>query len=560
MITNYDNTGDLSKTKKLIAILKKCNGKAAVGNNEALISPKAAKILLYCGLLILTVGLSIGSYIVQPYISLFFGIEKIAQVLMMGILILSFMLSVKDIITVLYTTDDLELLLPMPFSATQIVMAKLAVVSVFPVTLSVITLNSICIGLGLHAGVGISYIIGIIISSVLIPITGISIATLLIVVVFRIFGVMRNRDVTVALGGIFTFAITIGYIVISNTYKGDTSETFNMISYISEAVPTISFMNKFMFEGDIVGLLISLAITIALMLLSALAVKAFYFKTSLSMQNTSNKNRDVSKALNQNEKKGSAKKSLTAYEAKSAKRNPAYLIYGFVMSFAWPVIFVLPFLLGNNIINDVKLSLNNVEALIAFMLFALAASCFSCGYNVLPGTAFSREGNNFSIIRTLPVDYTDYYKSKRNFSLFICSLGSVLYVIILGIVSIIVGAVSIENSWIILVSACFSFLVNLICISCLILKNSKRPHLNWDSETEISRKLGVINIIFIILGLISFMLFVVDIAISSNMDISYLMQQGLIICFVVILITFVLAIIINNFAMKKTIKNLMAIE
>ena len=58
-----------------------------------------------------------------------------------------------------------------------------------------------------------------------------------------------------------------------------------------------------------------------------------------------------------------------------------------------------------------------------------------------------------------------------NFSLFICSLGSVLYVIILGIVSIAIGAISIENSWIILASACFSFLINIICISCLILKN-----------------------------------------------------------------------------------------
>ena len=348
--------------------------------------------------------------------------------------------------------------------------------------------------------------------------------------------------------------------IITNIYKGDTSETFNIISYISEAVPNISFMNKFMLEGNIVGLLISLAITIALMLLAAFAVKAFYFKTVLSMQNTSNNNSDISKALSKKQKKENAKKSLTAYEAKSAKRNPAYLIYGFVMSFAWPVIFVLPFLLGNNVINHIKLPFNNVEALIAFMLVALAASCFSCGYNVLPGTAFSREGNNLSIIRTLPVDYTDYYKSKRNFSLFICSLGSVVYVIILGIVAIAVGAISIENSWIILASACFSFLINLICISFLILKNSKRPHLNWDSETEISRKLGVINIIFIIVGLISLMLLVADIAILSNIDISYFMQQASIICFIIILITLVLAIVINTFAMKKAIKNLMAIE
>ena len=560
MISNDNSTGSIAKTKKLITVLKKCNGKAAIGNSEALISPKAVKVLLYCCLVVVTVGLSIGAYIIQPFISQFAGVEKIAQVLMLGILILSFILAIKDTITVLYSTDDLELLLPMPFSATQIVMAKLAVASVFPVGLSIVTLNSICIGAGIHAGVGLPFIIGVIISSILMPITGISIATLLIVVVFRVFGVMRNRDVTVALGGIFSFAISIAYIVISNTWQGDSSETFSLISYISEAIPTISFMNSFMIEGNIIGLLISVSISALIMLLATLAVKAFYFSTALAMQNTGKKNSDVSKALKQNGKKENAKKALTSYEAKSTKRNPAYMIYGFVMSFVWPVLFILPFILGKNSLGEVSLPFSNIQGLIAFMLFALFASCFACGFNVLPGTAFSREGDSFSMIRTLPVDYADYYKSKRNFSLTICSLGSVLYVIILGIVAIALGVISIENSWVIPLSACFGFFLNIICISLLILKNSKRPNFNWDSETEISRKLGIINTILIILGVIALVVFIGCLALLSHIDISFVMQNATIICISITLISLVLAIVINKISMKKTVKNLMAIE
>ena len=164
------------------------------------------------------------------------------------------------------------------------------------------------------------------------------------------------------------------------------------------------------------------------------------------------------------------------------------------------------------------------------------------------------------MIRTLPVDYADYYKSKRNFSLTICSLGSVLYVIILGIVAIALGVISIENSWVIPLSACFGFFLNIICISLLILKNSIRPNFNWDSETEISRKLGVINIVLIILGVIALVAFIANMIITSFFDISSLMQTVTIICISITLISLVLAIVVNKISMKKTVKNLMAIE
>lgn len=52
----------------------------------------------------------------------------------------------------------------------------------------------------------------------------------------------------------------------------------------------------------------------------------------------------------------------------------------------------------------------------------------------------------------------------------------------------------------------------------------------------------------------------VDIIITSNFDISYLTNTACIICFSVILLTLILSIAINNYAMKKTAENLMKIE
>ena len=212
---NKKPTGGFSKARKLITVLRKCNGKAVVGDSSALISPRAARILTYCGLLVLMGALFAGAYFVQPAIGDFIGVRSLTQMLMLVLLIMSFVLSVKDIVTVLYTTDDLGLLLPMPFSAGQIVLAKLAVVSVFPMAASFVLLNSVCLGYGLRAGASAPFIAGILLSSVLIPVTGIAAAVLLIVVLFRVFGFIRNRDITVAVGGICTFALTLAYAYLS---------------------------------------------------------------------------------------------------------------------------------------------------------------------------------------------------------------------------------------------------------------------------------------------------------------------------------------------------------
>ena len=554
-------TGDFSKVRKLITVLKKSNGKAVIGDG-ALISPVAARILIYGGLLVLTGLLLFGAYYVQPYLAGFIPAKGLAQGLMLILFIMNFVLAIKNVVAVLYTADDLELLLPMPFSADQIAAAKLVAASAFPVIITFMVLNSVCLGFGIRAGEGPSFIIGILLSGVLIPVTGIALATLLVVITFRVFGFIRNRDINVALGGIFTLGLTIAYIIISNSINRNGSgeaaaETFNAFASISAAFPNISFMSRFMFEGSIPGLLISLAVCAAVILLAILAVRAFYISTALTMQSTGTGGKAVSEEMLHSRKKD-VLRALTAYEWKSTRRNPSYLIYGFVMTMIWPALFLISFVFRKGAMpGAVSPHFGTVAALFAFVSFGVTASCFACGFNVLPGTAFSREGSSFAAIRALPVDLKDFFRCKRNFSLLVCSMGSVLYVVILGIICVAAGFISLGSSWTVLVGAWVSFMFDLILIDLMLLRNSQKPVFNWDSETELSRKLGVINMIAIVLGVLMIAVFVAALAVGATVNDPGIMKTILIISVTAAILISVLALGINRLVPEAVSKNLM---
>lgn len=555
-------TGSFKKVLKLISVLQKCNGKAVVGDSNALISPKTAKIIAAAGIVLLTGLLTVGAYFVEPLTAKLFALQDFTKSLMMIMLLLSFILSIKNIVTVLYTADDLSVLLPMPFSEGQIVAAKLAVSLRFPIILSLILINSLCLGFGLSAGMGAAYIIGTMLSSVLVPITGLAIAVLLVVIVFRVFGFIRNRDITIALSGVFTLALTIAYIFVSNNLQDGKSAqaaaaVFSALSSVSGGFPNIAFMTRFMFSGDALGLLISIGISAAALMLAMLAVKLFYLSTALSMQNTGANKRAITKDDLRDSKKVSVLKALSSYEAKSTRRNPSYLIYGFAMTFIWPLLFVIPLVIGNNMpISEIRFPLDIRTSLLGALFLGLTASCFACGFNVLPITAFSREGKNFDMIRTLPIDFTAYCKSKRDFSLLICSLGSVGYIIIAGIVCAAIGVVPTTDCWTFLYGAGISFLMNLIIVDCMLLKNSRKPRFDWDSETELSRKLSWINIVAVIVGVITLVALLLAAVLSTMAPIMTVMLASIIFAVIVIC----LAAAVNKSAIKRAAENLMKLE
>lgn len=559
-------TGSFSKVWKLITVLQKCNGKGVIGGKDALISPAAAKILAVTGLVLLTGAIGLVAFFTEPFIAQAIEVMDIAKSLMLMMLLVSFMLSVKNVVTVLYTADDLAALLPMPFSANQIVAAKLAVTLRFPLGLSMVVLNSVCLGLGLRAGKGAAFIAGTLLSSVMIPVTGLAIAALLVVVAFRVFGFIRNRDITAALGGLFTLAITVAYIIISNRLRNNGSSqaaaAMTAFASVSDSFPNISFMTRFMAEGSVLWLLLSLAVSLAAMALAMLAVRLFYLSTALAMQSTGTGKKTVSKGALSGKKQADTGKALFSCEAKLTRRNPAYLIYGFAMTFIWPLMIVLPFVFGNSSFDGIlRPPISTGASLLCAVSLGLAASCFACGFNNLAVTAFTREGSNFSALKAMPLDFKAYYNSKRNLSLLVCSLGSVLYIIILGVVCLMTGFITIQSSWTVLCGAVIAFLSNIIIINCMLLKNAKKPRFDWDSETEFSRRLTWMNVVAIVIGTVAFIAFFIALFVPAALG-----ENGMILPLAAgIFVLLAAALAATAFAVSRAFvriaeKSLMAVE
>ena len=260
-------------------------------------------------------------------------------------------------------------------------------------------------------------------------------------------------------------------------------------------------------------------------------------------------------------------KALTSYEAKNARRNPSYMIYGFAMTFIWPLFLVLPFAFGKNaIFSSANGAVDTSAALICALLLGVVASCFACGLNNLAGTAFSREGESFYILRAMPLDFKEYYKSKLRFSMLICSLGSVSYILILGIVCMVTGIVPFTDSWVFLYSALVCVLCNLIFVNCMLVNNAGNPVFTRDSETEISRKLGGINVVALVIGFVMYIALFVLIIIAMIPELSSVFLNSTtgtvaaVTAAVFALLIFVIAVAVNKTSVKKAEKSLMIIE
>ena len=70
------------------------------------------------------------------------------------------------------------------------------------------------------------------------------------------------------LGGIFTLLISIGYLIININLRGGqqaqvTATALTALASVSESVPNLAALSRFIFEGSLPALLLALAISAA---------------------------------------------------------------------------------------------------------------------------------------------------------------------------------------------------------------------------------------------------------------------------------------------------------
>ena len=135
----------------------------------------------------------------------------------MGLAIASiwvFLMSITNILTVFYYSNDIEMLLPLPLKPAQIISAKFLTVLITQYVMSSFILLPIFITYGLKSGAFITYYIYMIFIYLLFPIVPLVLASLLMTVIMRYTNIAKNKD----RGNIFIGIVSILFIVGINVF------------------------------------------------------------------------------------------------------------------------------------------------------------------------------------------------------------------------------------------------------------------------------------------------------------------------------------------------------
>ena len=139
------------------------------------------------------------------------------MIIAMGLAIASiwvFLMSITNILTVFYYSNDIEMLLPLPLKPAQIISAKFLTVLITQYVMSSFILLPIFITYGLKSGAFITYYIYMIFIYLLFPIVPLVLASLLMTVIMRYTNIAKNKD----RGNIFIGIVSILFIVGINVF------------------------------------------------------------------------------------------------------------------------------------------------------------------------------------------------------------------------------------------------------------------------------------------------------------------------------------------------------
>ncbi|KOA18953.1 hypothetical protein CLHOM_26930 [Clostridium homopropionicum DSM 5847] len=407
-----------------------------------------------------------------------------------------FFLGIFYIIGTFYFSMDIENLLPLPFKASQILGAKLAVVVVYEYITQLVIFLPIIISYGIKSNASILYYLYNIIIYITIPIIPLIAAAILVMVIMRFSNIAKNKDRFKLIGGVIAIVIGIGAnIVVQNAAKtlSDPSQmqrlvmegNNSLINATSRLFPSSKFATIAVLEcGNLQGLfnlIIFVLITAIAVVIFIILGNILYFKGVIGISQTSTKRivlsgEQFAKATSQN----SVFKAYVLKEIKLLFRTPAYFINCVILNFLWPIFLLIPMFtnVGNG--KEIEMFLKAISNPSMYPLGLAIVTVFIVfvsSVNGITATAISREGSHIYFSKYVPINYITQIMAKV-FTGFIMGTISMIMLILVTLIIIKLPMILIILIAIIgLIAILFSNFVGIII-------DLNNPKLQWDSEQK----------------------------------------------------------------------------
>ena len=406
-----------------------------------------------------------------------------------------------SLINSMYMSSDIELLITLPLSSTQIVLLRLLSFLGLAFGIGFVAIIPISIGFAVATSAGIISWVSIILEFIFVPVFATFITASVVILLMSVVRIFRNVDVLryIGIGVLFILLCLYFFFANSNNSHVEVNSLITMLAGFGTTLqyvdPVSGFMSAFVTSGSIIDLLISIALLAASVLLFLIVAKFLYLEGALNMQSTSVSGKILNdEELNKACTNNGTYKSLVKKEFNMLRRNPAYSLNNFVIGFLWPILAIVlmygtissvskMFAPSEGAQDPTTISIRFVimsTCLIMFIMILIPMTYQSIAYSSL-----SREGNSFPIMKQIPVDYKIQIKAKLTVAERIHHIQTTGYVLLGAIIIYLIMGVPVYFALCPALLA-FTFTETAICMD--MLDGYKRASVNWDNEKSIASK------------------------------------------------------------------------
>ncbi|MGX5640628.1 putative ABC transporter permease subunit [Bacillus toyonensis] len=429
------------------------------------------------------------------------GMKQLGQdpgmIIAMGLAIASiwvFLMSITNILTVFYYSNDIEMLLPLPLKPAQIISAKFLTVLITQYVMSSFILLPIFITYGLKSGAFITYYIYMIFIYLLFPIVPLVLASLLMTVIMRYTNIAKNKD----RGNIFIGIVSILFIVGINVFmqwrnksafSGDGAAEYlvnnqsSLIVQMTNYFPTtyfgaVALVESANWKGPLYVMIFALISFVFFVLFYYIAERT-YLKGVIGLSTSTAKKEVISaEGLQKSTVQSSHLKAYVKKEFKTLFRTPQFFLNCIVQTFVMPIMLFFILFVQDGNLKFITEYINNPETTGFAIGVGLCASLFLMGSNVIATTSFSRDGSSWFVNRYLPVKASDIFFVKAITAWLI----NVIILAVFGITMAVVAGISpvFMILWFLL-SANGLLLINLIGTRW----DAQTADIHWDTEQKL---------------------------------------------------------------------------
>ncbi len=416
-----------------------------------------------------------------------------------------------------FFSKDMRVLVSLPLKPQEVIFSKLFLIIFDQMIISLVILLPALIYYGVSTGASWVYYIYAFIIFLFSQVFALTLLTIFILPISRIFKSQKNKDFMIFFASILFMALALLFVYFMNSniisFSENPQDFYNQIAgnknfmnRIAAAFPPALVAMKSISTSGIISflwILLYIGMNIGLFIIALFMGKKFYYDTySELQQNASNKKIYTKDSFEKIfSKQNTPLKAFEKREWRYFLRIPAFSINGFMNVIIFPIIIVISSsftALAND--PELKFLLDIINNFKEYLVpIGILASVLGGGINGLSYSLFSREGSNIKELKILPISAKEILNVKFKQIMLLSLIG----VVAMNAVIAYIGEFS-------LIQIIIQFLASVLTITFINLAqmviDTKKPVLEWDNpqkamKQNINGLLGILIVFGYIAGL-----------------------------------------------------------